>query len=61
MSAISLIITYVATLFAGTIIFVLVIGYIDVAAEKRWLKKQRRSLTKMVHPSTNINKEKRNA
>jgi hypothetical protein len=61
MSALSLIIFYVITFFVGTIVFVLTIGYMDKQAEKRWLKAQNRSLTKMIHPSTKINKEERNA
>jgi hypothetical protein len=61
MSALSLIIFYVITFFVGTIVFVLTIGYMDKQAEKRWLKTQNRSLTKMIHPSTKINKEERNA
>ena len=61
MSALSLIIFYVITFFVGTIVFVLTIGYMDKQAEKKWLKTQNRSLTKMIHPSTKINKEERNA
>jgi uncharacterized membrane protein YciS (DUF1049 family) len=54
MSTLDLAIFYIAMFLAGTIIFVVAIGYMDKRKEKEWAKQQIRLNSQKLHPSTKI-------
>ena len=54
MSTLDLAIFYIAMFLAGTIIFVVAIGYMDKKKEKEWTNLQIRLNSQKLHPSTKI-------
>ena len=54
MSTLDLAIFYIAMFLAGTLIFVVAIGYIDKRKEKEWKNLQIRLNSQKLHPSTKI-------
>lgn len=54
MSTLDLAIFYIAMFLAGTIIFVVAIGYMDKKKEKEWTKLQIRLNSQKLHPNTKI-------
>lgn len=54
MSTLDLAIFYIAMFLAGTIIFVVAIGYMDKRKEKEWKNLQIRLNSQKLHPSTKI-------
>jgi hypothetical protein len=54
MSTLDLAIFYIAMFLAGTLIFVVAIGYMDKRKEKEWKNLQIRLNSQKLHPSTKI-------
>ena len=54
MSTLDLAIFYIAMFLAGTLIFVVAIGYMDKKKEKEWKNLQIRLNSQKLHPSTKI-------
>ena len=54
MSTLDLAIFYIAMFLAGTLIFVVAIGYMDKRKEKEWTNLQSRLNSQTLHPSTKI-------
>jgi len=54
MSTLNLAIFYIAMFLAGTLIFVVAIGYMDKKKEKEWKKLQIRLNSQKLHPSNKI-------
>ena len=54
MSTLDLAIFYIAMFLAGTLIFVVAIGYMDKKKEKEWKNLQIRLNSQKLHPSTRI-------
>lgn len=54
MSTLDLAIFYIAMFLAGTLIFIVAIGYMDKKKEKEWKNLQIRLNSQKLHPSTKI-------